>query len=140
MSLSSESERNGDFLLTLKRVARFCLGFIWIYLGLVPKLLMQVPLEQDVVRRTGLYLSSPGLTIRIIGVFEIGLGLWLLTGFQEKLACIVTSGFLVVLMILAVIQEPMLLAGPFGGMAKNSAVLVLAWMVWRIASLKREQL
>jgi uncharacterized membrane protein YphA (DoxX/SURF4 family) len=138
MSLSSESERNGDFLLTLKRVARFCLGFIWIYLGLVPKLLMQVPLEQDVVRRTGLYLSAPGLTIRIIGVFEIGLGLWLLTGFQEKLACVVTSGFLVVLMILAVIQEPMLLAGPFGGMAKNSAVLVLAWMVWRIASLKRK--
>jgi hypothetical protein len=43
-------------------------------------------------------------------------------------------------MILAVIQEPMLLAGPFGGMAKNSAILVLAWMVWRIASLKREQL
>jgi hypothetical protein len=74
----------------------------------------------------------------MIGVFEIGLGVWLLTGFQEKLACLVTSGFLIVLMILAVIQEPMLLAGPFGGMAKNSALLLLAWMVWRIASLKRE--
>jgi len=128
MSLPSEPERNGDFLLMLKRLARFCLGFIWIYLGLVPKLLTQVPLEHDVVRRSGLYLSSPTLTIRMIGVFEIGLGLWLLTGFQEKLACVVTSGFLIVLMILAVIQEPMLLAGPFGGMAKNSALLVLAWM------------
>ena len=138
MSIPSESERNGNFLLRLKRVARVCLGFIWIYLGLVPKLLTPVPLEQDVVRRTGLYLSSPGLMIRIIGVFEIGLGFWLLTGFREKLACVVTSGFLVVLMILAVIQEPILLAGPFGGMAKNSALLVLAWMVWRIASLKRQ--
>ncbi len=136
MSLPIERKQNDDLLITLKRMARFCLGFIWIYLGLVPKLRVQVPLEQDVVRRTGLYLSSPTLTIRMIGMFEIGLGLWLLTGFQEKLACVVTSGFLIVLMILAVIQEPMLLAGPFGGMAKNAALLLLAWMVWRIASLK----
>jgi uncharacterized membrane protein YphA (DoxX/SURF4 family) len=121
-------------LLTLKRVARFCLGFIWIYLGLVPKLLTKVPLEYDVVRRTGLYLSSPGATIRAIGVFEIALGIWLLTGFQEKLACFVTSAFMVLLMILAVAFEPLLLAGPFGGMAKNGALIVLAWMVWRIPS------
>jgi hypothetical protein len=66
------------------------------------------------------------------------LGIWLLTGIKEKLACLVTSGFLIVLMIIAVIVEPMLLAGPFGGIAKNSAVLVLAWMIWRIASLKEE--
>src|SRR4029077_18528262 len=98
MSLSSESERNGDFLLTLKRVARFCLGFVWIYLGLVPKLLTQVPLEQAVVKGTGLYLFSPDVTIRAIGVFEIGLGLWLVSGFREKVACLVTSGFLIILM------------------------------------------
>jgi uncharacterized membrane protein YphA (DoxX/SURF4 family) len=138
MSSPDSPETNADLLLTFKRVARFCLGFIWIYLGLVPKLLTPVPLEHEVVRRTGLYLSSPGLTIQVIGVFEIGLGIWLITGFKEKLACLVTSGFLIVLMILAVMIEPLLLAGPFGGMAKNSALLVLAWMVWRIASLKQE--
>lgn len=136
MSPISKSEMNGEFLLLLKRVARLCLGFIWIYLGLVPKLLTQVPLEQAVVKGTGLYLLSPDVTIRAIGVFEIGLGLWLVSGFREKLACVVTSGFLAILMVLAVIEDPMLLAGPFGGMAKNSALLVLAWIVWRIASLK----
>jgi uncharacterized membrane protein YphA (DoxX/SURF4 family) len=138
MSLPTESETSGRLLLVLKRVARFCLGFIWIYLGLVPKLLVPVPLEHEVVTRTGLYLSSPGLTIQMIGVFEIGLGIWLVTGYKEKLACIITSGFLIVLMILAVMVEPLLLAGPFGGIAKNSALLVLAWMVWRIAPLKRK--
>ena len=138
MACPTEPETNVAFLLRLKRVARLCLGFIWIYLGLVPKLLTEVPLEHDVVRRTGLFLSSPAFTIRAIGMFEICLGLWLVTGFQEKLASLVTSGFLIVLMILAVMVEPMLLAGPFGGMAKNSALLVLAWIVWRIASLKRD--
>ncbi len=138
MSSPISPETNANLLLRFKQVARFCLGFIWIYLGLVPKLLTPVPLEHDVVQRTGLYLSSPELTIQMIGVFEIGLGIWLITGFREKLACIVTSGFLIVLMILAVMVEPLLLAGPFGGMAKNSAVLVLAWMVWRVASLNRE--
>jgi uncharacterized membrane protein YphA (DoxX/SURF4 family) len=136
MPLAPKSETEADFLLLLKRVARLCLGFIWVYLGLVPKLLTPVPLEHEVVRRTGLYLSSPDLTIRMIGIFEIILGLWLITGYREKLACALTSGFLIVLMILAAGEEPMLLAGPFGGMAKNAALLVLAWMVWRIASLK----
>lgn len=138
MSVPTEFETTNRFLLTLKWVARACLGLIWIYLGLVPKLLTRVPLEEEVVRRTGLYLSSPTVTIQIIGVFEIGLGIWLLTGFQEKLVCLITSVFMVVLMILAVAVEPLLLAGPFGGMAKNAALIVLAWMVWRIASLKRE--
>jgi uncharacterized membrane protein YphA (DoxX/SURF4 family) len=137
MPLPSESETNAGVLVTLKLVARLCLGFVWIYLGLVPKLLTQVPLEHEVVQRTGLYLFSPAVTIRMIGVFEIGLGLWLVSGFQERLACAVTSGLMIVLMILAVTVEPLLLAGPFGGMAKNAALLVLAWMVWRIASLKR---
>jgi uncharacterized membrane protein YphA (DoxX/SURF4 family) len=122
----------------LKRVARLCLGFIWIYLGLVSKILFPVPFEQEVVRKTGLYLFSPALTIGAIGVFEIFLGIWLISGFRERLACIVTSGFILVLMILAVMVEPMLLAGPFGGMVKNAALFVLAWMVWRIASLKPE--
>jgi uncharacterized membrane protein YphA (DoxX/SURF4 family) len=133
-----ESETHGEFLSTLKRVARLCLGFIWIYLGLVPKLLMPVPLEQQVVQRTGLYFSSPALTIQMIGVFEIGLGIWLVTGFQEKLASLVTSAFMILLMIFAVAVEPLLLTGPFGGMAKNAALIVLAWIVWRIASLERE--
>jgi uncharacterized membrane protein YphA (DoxX/SURF4 family) len=138
MPLPTNSETRSDFLATLKHVARLCLGFIWIYLGLVPKLLTPVPLEHEVVRRTGLYLFSPDLTIRMIGVFEIVLGLWLVTGFRETLACAVTSGFLIVLMVLAVIEEPMLLAGPFGGMAKNAALLTLAWIVWRIASRKHD--
>ena len=138
MPLIKKPATNGELLLLLKRVARLCLGFVWIYLGLVPKLLTQVPLEHAVVKGTGLYLFSPDVTIRAIGVFEIGLGFWLVSGFREKLACAVTSGFLIVLMVLAVIEEPMLLAGPFGGMAKNSALLVLAWIVWRIASLNRD--
>jgi uncharacterized membrane protein YphA (DoxX/SURF4 family) len=136
MPLTPELETDGDFLLRLKRAARLCLGFVWIYLGLVPKLLFQVPMEKEIVRRIGLYLSSPEATIRALGVFEIGLGIWLFTGFREKLACVVTSAFLIVMAILVVFEEPMLLAGPFGGIAKNAGLLVLAWMVWRIASLK----
>jgi uncharacterized membrane protein YphA (DoxX/SURF4 family) len=138
MSLSHKPESSNNTLLTLKRVARFCLGFTWIYLGLVPKLLTQVPLEHEIVRRTGLYFSSPALTIRMIGVLEIVLGLWVLSGFREKIACVVTSGFLIVLMFLAVMEEPMLLAGPFGGMVKNLSLLVLAWIVWRISSLQHD--
>jgi len=139
MSLPTDSRRNDDFVLTLKRVARICLGFIWIYLGLVPKLFFQVPMEREIVRRIGLYLFSPEATIHALGLFEIGLGIWLLTGFREKLACVVTSAFLIAMVILVVFEEPMLLAGPFGGIAKNAGLLVLAWIVWLIASLNRDK-
>ena len=117
--------------------ARWCLGLIWVYQGLVPKLLAAVPLEQEIVERTGLYLGSPSLTLTLVGVFEILLGLWLLSGFRERAACLVTSVFLAVLTVLVVIEEPSLLVGPFGGIAKNAALFVLAWIVWRLSPGKR---
>lgn len=113
--------------------ARWCLGLVWIYQGLVPKLLAQVPLEREIVERTGLHLGSPGLTLELVGIFEILLGIWLLTGFRERTACLVTSLLLAVLTVLVVLEEPSLLVGPFGGIAKNGALFVLAWIVWHLS-------
>lgn len=115
----------------VKLIARLSLGFIWIYQGLVPKLLGASPLEHEIVERSGLYLRTPELTMGLIGIFEIALGLWLVSGCRERWASLVTSVFLIVLSILVLFVEPSLLIGPFGGIVKNVALFVLAWIVWR---------
>jgi uncharacterized membrane protein YphA (DoxX/SURF4 family) len=120
-------------LRTVKRVARITLGFIWLYQGSVPKLFTKVPMEQEIVERTGLYLISPHSTIAAIGTLEILFGLWLVSGYRERLACVTTALFLLVLSVLVVIEEPSLLAGPFGGIIKNVSLFACAWIVWKLS-------
>lgn len=117
----------------IKFVARSALGLIWLYLGLFPKLLRQVPEEVAIVERTGLFVVSPAWTIAAIGVLEIVCGIWLLTGWQERTAVLFVSVFMVAMMLPVVPVEPALLLGPFGGLAKNLALLACAWIVWELA-------
>ena len=120
-------------LLTVKRVTRICLGFLWLYQGFVPKIFSIQPLEREIVERVGLFLISPESTIRMIGIMEMLFGLWLVSGYRERLACLTTSLFLLVLTILVLFEEPSLLIGPFGGIIKNICLFSCAWIVWHLA-------
>ena len=123
--------KNAHDLQTVKRVARITLGLIWLYQGSVPKLFTIVPMEHEIVERTGLYLISPHSTIVTIGIIEVLFGFWLLSGYRERLACMTTTLFLLVLSLLVIIEEPSLLIGPFGGLIKNVCLFVCAWIVWK---------
>ena len=120
-------------LLAVKRVARISLGFVWLYQGCVPKIFSLVPLEQEVIERVGFFLVSPQFTMRMIGIVEMLFGLWLISGYRERLACVTTTLFMLVLAILVIIEEPSLLIGPFGGLIKNVCLISCAWIVWHLA-------
>lgn len=118
---------------TAKRVARMALGFVWLYQGSVPKLLAKVPLEHQIVERTGLYMISPHATIAAIGIIEVLFGFWLVIGYRERLACMMTTLFLMTLSILVLVEEPSLLIGPFGGLIKNVCLFACAWIVCKLS-------
>lgn len=120
-------------LLAVKRVARISLGLVWLYQGLIPKIFTLVPLEREIVERVGLFLNSPQFTMRMIGIVEVLFGLWLISGYGERLACITTTLFLIALIIPSLIEEPSLLLGPFGGIIKNICLFCCAWIVWYLA-------
>ena len=123
-----------DHILKLvKRVARITLGCIWLYQGSVPKLLSVVPLELDIVERTGFYLISARWTLGLVGIVEVLFGVWLISGYRERLSCAVTTLVIIVLEILVVIEEPSLLIGPFGGLIKNISLFACAWIVWYLS-------
>jgi len=114
-------------------VARSALGLIWLYLGLFPKLLWQVPEEVAIVERTGLFVVSPAWTITAVGVLEIACGIWLLTGWQARAAVVFVTALMLAMMLTVIPVEPSLLLGPFGGLVKNLALLACAWIVWMLA-------
>ena len=122
----------------VKSVARIALGAVWLYQGSIPKLFAPVSLELEIVERTGLFAVSPRFTIGMVGILEVGFGLWLISGYRERLACIVTTLFMIVLMILVVIEEPSLLLGPFGCLAKNVCLVACAWIVGYLSSATKE--
>lgn len=133
-AMASGEERASSPLRAVKVTARTALGLVWVYQGVVPKLFGADPLEYDIAERTGLYLVSTTLTMRLIGVFEVGLGIWLLSGWRERWAVATTTSFLLVLSVLVVVVEPSLLVGPFGSIVKNVVLVACAWIVWRLAA------
>jgi uncharacterized membrane protein YphA (DoxX/SURF4 family) len=120
-------------LQTVKTVARITLGFIWLYQGSVPKLFTKVPMEHEIVERSELYLISPHSTIVTIGIIEVLFGFWLVSGYRDRLACMITTLFLFVLSVLVIIEDPSLLIGPFGGLIKNVCLFACAWIVWKLS-------
>jgi len=116
----------------LAGVARATLGGIWLYQGIVPKWIAPLPFELEIVRRSGLYLVSPGWTVAAVGALEVGLGIWLLAGRAARLAVAVATGFMLSMQMVALWVEPSLLLGPFGGIVKNAALVALAWIVWEL--------
>ncbi len=124
---------NGDTekLDRILTIARIGLGLVWFYQGIVPKLLFPMEFELDIIERSQLYLHSPELMIILVGIGETSIGLWLLSGYRERFACLFATAFMLLLQVIVVFIEPTLLIGPFGGIAKNIGLIALAWIVWK---------
>jgi uncharacterized membrane protein YphA (DoxX/SURF4 family) len=113
--------------------ARTALGLVWIYEGLVPKILAVSPAELAFVARTGLIWRSPELTLAGVGVVETLAGLWLLSGRAERRALTVTTLLMLALTGMVVADDPSTLANPLGGIAKNMCLLACAAVVALLA-------
>jgi uncharacterized membrane protein YphA (DoxX/SURF4 family) len=112
-----------------KIVARTALALVWVYEGLVPKLLYTTQAEVNLVARSHLYWPTPRATLFALAAGEILGGLWLLSGKAERAASGISLVLLVVLGTLCAIHEPGLLHHPFGGMSKNLGLIGCALVV-----------
>jgi len=114
-------------------VARISLSCVWMYEGLVPKLLCVRSSEVDLVHRSGLYLADPRLTLNALGVAELLFGVWLLTGRAERPTAALAGAGIIILGTLVAIYQPESLADPFGGISKNLGLLGCASVCWLLA-------
>ena len=117
----------------IKVSARVALGIVWLYEGLVPKILFVRGDELDLVRNSGFWWGNPLLTLQIMGVLQIAVGLWLLAGWRERLSVSVATLWMCALIVLVAAGNPWMLTDPYGALVKDVCLIACAGTVWLLA-------
>jgi hypothetical protein len=124
-----QSPETSMLFASIHAVARVTIAAIWIWHGLVPKLIFRHADEQRMLTQSGLSVSW----LPWVGVGEILLGLVVLIAWRRREAFPVT----IVLMLLAVVavaaRSPEYLWGAFTPVTLNLAVIALAVVGWMAA-------
>ena len=118
-------------------VIRASVAAVWLYEGLWCKILGQLPSQLRVVEavpRLGPVFGAP--LLKAIGVVEVGLGVWVLSGIAPGACAIVETVFLAVLNGNGLLWARRLIHDPAGMIFKNIAFLMLAWICGAIPGLR----
>jgi len=107
-------------------LARWALGAIWMYQGLVPKLLAPESGELDLLRASGLFHGNEPLAIALIGGAEIALGMFVVWPRRFRWPLVLTLGLLPFLLAAAVMTTPASVAAPFNAPTLCLAMAALA--------------
>jgi len=108
---------------------------VWLYEGFWCKVLGRSRHEFEVVEQVPfLAASTAHLLLRILGVVESALGLWVLSGWQPIAAAVAQTALLVGLNSAGIYFSRQRIPDPAGMVVKNAAFLVLAWVTASVAA------
>lgn len=108
---------------------RVAVAGVWLYEGLWCKLLGGDPNQMKVVEAVPRWGPKVGkLFLMTLGVVEVLLGLWALSGYAPLYGAIVQTALLVSLNTSGLLFSRHLIHDPPGMVVKNFAFLVLAWV------------
>lgn len=125
---------NERLLYNLKLVCRWSLGLVWIWEGLVPKMLLPSAMQSQVVKNSGLFWPNPDTWLIIMGSGMIILGLLICLGWKERATVLTASFGMTVLIVLVVANNyPDSVGDMHGGIAKDACLYATAWVVWKLA-------
>jgi uncharacterized membrane protein YphA (DoxX/SURF4 family) len=117
----------------IKVVSRTALGLVWLYEGLVPKILFLRADEIGIVQASQLLWRTPQLTLQILGIAQILVGLWLIIGFAERAAVFIATSWILILIVLVASGNPSMLSDPYGALVKDLCLIACAITVWLLA-------
>ena len=118
---------------TVKNISRTALGLVWLYEGVVPKILFLRADEIDLVRASHLVWRTPELTLLILGIAQISVGLWLIVGLAERMAVFIATTWMLILIALVARGNPSMLTDPYGALVKDFCLIACAITVWMLA-------
>ena len=108
---------------------RAAVALVWLYEGLWCKLMGRMPHQLEVVAAHPLFHSGRAAwALRAVGVVEIGLAVWELSGWQPVLAALVQTALLVGMNANGLLFSRKHIQDPGGMVVKNLAFLVLVWV------------
>ncbi|MCU0633414.1 MAG: DoxX-like family protein [Gemmatimonadaceae bacterium] len=112
--------------------AQLLIGAVWIFHGLYSKLLRGIPRHRAIVARV-LGERHADVATTVIGVGEIALGAWVLSGWQPVACAVVQTTALVAMNALEIALAADLLLSAAGMVALNAGFLAIIWS-WALRS------
>jgi len=108
---------------------RAAVAAVWLYEGLWCKLLQGEPRQAQVVKAAAEGGLPVGTTfLKLLGIVEVALAGWVLTGIAPVLCAIAQTALLVALNTGGILWARHVIHDPAGMVVKNVAFLVLAWV------------
>ncbi|MGB3549052.1 MAG: DoxX-like family protein [Candidatus Binatus sp.] len=109
-------------------VMRAAVAAVWLYEGLWCKVLGRAQLEAQVVAKVPRFGPRFGQSfLKALGVVEVVLAGWVISGIYPGACAIVEVALLVVLNVNGLLWSRDIIPDPAGMIVKNIAFLVLAW-------------
>ncbi len=107
---------------------------VWLYEGLWCKLMDGEPRQTKVVEAVPRFGPAIGVAfLKVLGIVEVALALWVLNGSSPKLCALVQTGLLAALNTSGLIFARHIIHDPAGMVVKNFAFLVLVWVSANLA-------
>ena len=122
---------NNPDLLQMARWCRWMLAFVFIYHGLVPKLLFPSPVEVQMIEAAGLGLDAQVIS-SLAGVAEVLLGLVILFGWFGRWPVVAAALGLLGLLAGVALVAPALLVGAFNPVTTTLPALLLCVLIIRL--------
>ncbi len=131
-------KHNGHVVLLrrLKIVCRWSLGLVWIWEGLIPKILWPTAMQTETVERSGLFWPDPERFLQGLGLAMIVAGVILCVGWMERLAVLTATLAMGVLIVLVVGNHPASIGDMHGGIGKDLCLIACAWVVWELGKVE----
>jgi hypothetical protein len=107
-------------------IARLTLGFVWIYHGLVPKLLLHHADEILLLRSAGVRPEATLMVLRALGCLEVVFGLTLLLLWRRRWPFLTTIVAMIVAGLGVALTSPASLGAAFNPVTLNTLVVALA--------------
>jgi hypothetical protein len=117
-------------LAAVHAVARVTLAFVFLWHGLVPKLIYRHPDELALLRDSGLSASAASRVVTIVGIAEVVYGLALLALWRVRALFLPTAVAMVVITPGILINSPRFIPAAFTPVTLNLCVAVLAIVGW----------
>ena len=121
------------------RLIQITLAVLWIYQGLVPKILFQSSAEIAIWQAIGLELHLAKIAVALSGLIEIGFGctflIWQKAAFIHQLNILGLSGLLLLIMF----TDPLQLTTAFNPVVVNIAMIAISMIAIQLLKLRTQQ-
>jgi DoxX-like family len=107
-------------------VAQIFIGSVWLFHGIYSKILNGIPRHRLIVGKI-LGARNAEIATRVIGLFEMLLGLWVLTGWLPIGSAMVQTAAIIAMNTLEIVLARELLISALGMVILNLGFLTLVW-------------